>query len=145
LGILRNEDAQCFQVRSGIDVGVYVLAVGAVLLAFLNTFVKKAADQYLRDKKKSMMANDVHAVKVEEEPIIIAISMDIDTVKQRIEPVPVLFSDRFRWFLARSEDVDEEEEEKDCDDDDDDDDDNNNNCDGDDDSSDDKHPVVVSA
>jgi ribosomal protein L5 len=69
LGILSDEDAQCFRIRSGLNIGVYVLAVGAVLLAFLKAFVKTAADQYLRDKKKkkSTMINDVHAVEVERE------------------------------------------------------------------------------
>merc|ERR1719183_1144587 len=49
-GILKNEDAQCFSVKSSIEDGFFVLATGAVILALVNTFVVKATMQYFQDQ-----------------------------------------------------------------------------------------------
>ncbi len=92
-GIIKAEDAQCFSVQSSIEEGSFILAVGAVLLAFLNAFVNKAATQYFRDMEKSI-------------PLVAGVhksgdlaATDMVVVEESIRPVPVLFTDTFRWFL----------------------------------------------
>jgi hypothetical protein len=103
-GILAEEDAQCFSVQSSIESGSFMLAAGAVLLALLNTFVVKAVTQYFRDKdeleKRSLHdepsdAKSDHTSISEEES-------DGDHASQ-IHPVPVLFTDTFRWTLRRDD------------------------------------------
>ena len=49
MGILNEEDAQCFRVRSEVESAFFFLAAAALLLAFVNTFVKRASSQYVRD------------------------------------------------------------------------------------------------
>jgi len=97
-GILKEEDAQCFSVQSSIEDGSFILAAGAVLLALLNTVVNKAIVQYFRDNnnRKGMLNDDEE--KVIESEIV---NQSIDRI---IHPVPVLFSDTFRWLLVRSSD-----------------------------------------
>jgi len=103
-GILKEEDAQCFSVQSSIEGGSFVLACGAVLLALINTFVIKAVVQYFRDNDELVRKgnNDEEKVlgSVETNSIIDADDAEID-----IHPVPVLFSDTFRWLLVRNSDM----------------------------------------
>jgi uncharacterized membrane protein YhiD involved in acid resistance len=112
-GILKAEDAQCFSVQSSIDGGFYILAVAAVLLALLNTFVGKAVLQYFRDKdeleKKSL---DIENASWKESVDTTFID-DIDESSSseqtsRILPVPVLFTDTFRWTLRQEPNNDDD-------------------------------------
>jgi hypothetical protein len=95
-GVLKDEDAQCFRVNTSIGNGFFVLAAAAVLLALLNTFVLKAVRQYERDQ--DMSANTQHHGKGlpagDEEG-------DLSRTRREIHPVPVLFTDTFRWLLQR--------------------------------------------
>jgi hypothetical protein len=102
-GILKEEDAQCFSVQSSIEGGSFALAAGAVLLALINTFVVKAVVQYFRDEdelekeclgdeEKCSNSMDSWNTELDESESI---------VSERIHPVPVLFTDTFRWLLRR--------------------------------------------
>ena len=97
-GLLKEEDAQCFSVQSSIEDGAFVLAAGAVHLALLNTLVTKAVSQYMREK--TQLEKQIEEVCCEEA------FEDADEVQQGnapeskgIHPVPVLFTDTFRWLL----------------------------------------------
>jgi uncharacterized paraquat-inducible protein A len=112
-GILKEEDAQCFRVQSSIETGSFILAAGAILLALLNTFVSKAVKQYINDKSTlerqvldEKIESDLRELDDEEG------SPDTDTDNDSksndgasitIHPVPVLFTDTFRWLLRRDE------------------------------------------
>lgn len=85
-GVLKKADAQCFRVETAVEEASYLLAVAAILLAFLNTFVNKAALQYFRDQ--GQRKNPTSSVTCPD--------------RAEIVPVAVLFSDRFRWFLQSS-------------------------------------------
>jgi hypothetical protein len=98
-GLLDEEDAQCFSVRSSIEGGSYILAGGAVLLALVNTFVTKAVFQYFRDQVDSNEEDIDAAILEDAEP---------DTVDKNIRPVPVLFTDTFRWLLRRVDSIQSE-------------------------------------
>lgn len=100
-GILSAEDAQCFRVDVKIEAGAFVLVVAAILLALLNTFVMKAVRQYFRDKdmEKEGWCNE----KLEESTLEAASEMDEEKARNSIQPVPVLFTDTFRWFLYRDD------------------------------------------
>jgi hypothetical protein len=104
-GILKVEDAQCFRVEGLIEPGSVVLAVAAVFLAFLNTVVNKAVAQYFYDQKSELekelfpddgvfdlSASSGGDIELSEQAV-----KDLNIAK--VHPVPVLFSDTFRWFL----------------------------------------------
>lgn len=96
-GILREEDAQCFRVEARVESASYFLAGAAVALALLNTFVIRAVNQYFRDidattkEFKAVPGRDGEEVEGLAEAV------------RRIRPVPVLFTDAFRWFLVRED------------------------------------------
>jgi hypothetical protein len=99
-GILKEEDAQCFSVRSSVEPGSFVLAAGAVLLALVNTFVMKAIVQYFRDHdelEKRAILDEENASHIEHS------SEAEDVIEAGIHPVPVLFTDTFRWLLRRED------------------------------------------
>lgn len=96
-GILKDEDAQCFRVDARIEGASYVLAAASVALALLNTFVMRAVNQYFRDvdltkrEFKAVPGRDGEEIE------------DVTEAIRRVKPVPVLFSDAFRWFLVRED------------------------------------------
>ena len=103
-GVLKEEDAQCFAVTSRIGYNSFVLVAGAILLSFLNSFVCKATAQYVQDEKKSERQvdgkdgfSDRTLERNDEETD--------DGVVTTISPVPVLFTDTFRWMLSNSSDA----------------------------------------
>ena len=101
-GILRDEDAQCFAVEASIAPGFFYLTIAAIILALLNSFTGKAVYQYFRDRdpsKKSFrdVVSDTgltNADSDEEQDDVVDAGF-----AARIQPVPVLFSDTFRWLL----------------------------------------------
>ena len=95
-GFIKEEDAQCFSVESTISGGFFVLAAAAILLALINTFVVKATTQFFRDKVYYSSTLDI-----DEEVCVDKITADCSEV----EPVPVLFSDTFRWMLRSDVDL----------------------------------------
>lgn len=76
--------------------GAYLLGAAAILLALLNSFVMKAVAQFFRDTQDE-----------DEPPVILDDSADESadyaTAVDKIQPVPVLFTDTFRWFLHRQD------------------------------------------
>lgn len=100
-GVLKEEDAQCFSVTSRIEKSVFILAASAILLAFLNSFVCKAIVQYLRDEAEgkddlnSSFSDGTSHSDDDEETVDTGAAMNI-------HPVPVLFTDSFRWMLKAS-------------------------------------------
>ena len=92
-GFLDEQDAGCFQLASDIQSGAILLLVGAVLLALLTSFVSKATHQYLMDTTK----------KISTTPCSIKDDVALDDKRlAKIRPVPVLFTDTFRWCLTCS-------------------------------------------
>merc|ERR1712048_234696 len=96
-GILKAEDAQCFSVESTINGGSYILAIGAILLSITTTFVNKAIVQYFRDVRNEERLQKRSAWDSESD----AESGDQKTTTTRVQPVPVLFTDKFRWLMVR--------------------------------------------
>jgi hypothetical protein len=94
LNILTEENAQCYSVRSSIESGSFVLAAGAVLLALINTFVTKAVVQHFREK------DEIQRRSVDDKFLDESIDDGVDgDLGTKIRPVPVLFTDTFRWTL----------------------------------------------
>ena len=96
-GILKEEDAQCFRVEARIEGASYFLAGASVALALLNTFVMRAVNHDFRDADVSMKEFKATPGRDGEE------IEDVQVAVRRIKPVPVLFSDAFRWFLVRQD------------------------------------------
>jgi hypothetical protein len=90
-GLLKEEDAQCFSVKSTIEGGSYSLLVGAILLALINLFVYKAVNHYFLDRKEEE--------KREKSTEIDNGDDDMQEISM-IYPVPVLFTDTFRWMVT---------------------------------------------
>mmetsp|Transcript_5265 Transcript_5265/g.15313 ORF Transcript_5265/g.15313 Transcript_5265/m.15313 type:complete len:2439 (+) Transcript_5265:618-7934(+) len=99
-GVLKENDAQCFSVTSHINNNVFFLVAGAILLSFLSSFVLKATFQYFRDERDLDKS-----VKGADDSVFSSLDResrydDIDTeIVTNIRPVPVLFTDSFRWLL----------------------------------------------
>lgn len=98
-GVLNESDAQCFRVDSRIESASYVLVGAAFLLALINSFITKAVGQYFRDKD-----NDENRIFFQATDSDLAEDVHTTEFRKTITPVPVLFSDTFRWFL-RSENI----------------------------------------
>jgi len=110
-GILKEKDAMCFGVTSRIGHNAFILVVGAILLAFLSSFVSKAVAQNFRDQEHEGLQmnrqNDAH----NSFSSLTSQSNSDDGVSDsrmiaNIRPVPVLFTDTFRWMLKASNVVD---------------------------------------
>ena len=52
-GIIDPTDAQCFRVEAQVEQGMYVLIIGAIILALINNLIAKAAQQ--RDEEETKM------------------------------------------------------------------------------------------
>ena len=104
-GILKDEDAQCFKTDVQVKPTFYLLFAGAIVLALINSFVMRAVTQYFRDITSSI--GNTHDVQGEK---IANLNDDIEDSnenepfeKGKIHPVPVLFTDQYRWFLQRED------------------------------------------
>jgi Paraquat-inducible protein A len=92
-GIINASDGRCFRVEAAIESAAYNLIVATALLAMLKLFVSKASLQYNIDvvtEQNQLTASDTDT------------SCELDSREEMIKairPVPVLFTDRFRWFL----------------------------------------------
>jgi len=105
-GFLREEDAQCFAVEASIEKGFYYLAAGAIILGLLSSFTTKAVTQYFRDRDPNIKS---FQDSISDAGMTIAHSDDEEADDSngavdagfitRIHPVPVLFTDTFRWTL----------------------------------------------
>lgn len=102
-GILKTEDAQCFSVKSSIEEGFFILAAGAVLLALVNTFITKATHQYFRDQDEPMRQRQIKEISSRLESAEEGLQADTDLVESTVRPVPVLFTDTFRWLLIQDD------------------------------------------
>jgi hypothetical protein len=102
--VIKPEDAQCF--RSGVSVKptFYVLFSAAILLALFNAFVVKAASQYVRDMDDKHILSPSYDCKDENIEKVEEGQLSEDYIPpSSIHTVPVLFTDRFRWFLYRED------------------------------------------
>jgi len=107
-GFLKEEDAQCFSVTSRIENSAFVLAAGAILLTFLSSFVCKAVVQYLRDEADTQLQGKGDFNSSFSDGTSHSDDDDTTTdtgVAANIHPVPVLFTDSFRWMLKASNSV----------------------------------------
>jgi hypothetical protein len=99
-GILDPADAQCFKVQAGIESATYLLIVAAVLLGIVHSFVVKAVAQYERDV--SQLHTPLGSSKLGDSGMS---PEEYEQVISKIDPVPVLFTDRFRWAMRREDAV----------------------------------------
>jgi hypothetical protein len=106
-GLLKDEDAQCFRTDVKIEPTFYLLFTSAICLALINSFVMKAVSQYFRDIHFTCIQDVVGAKSSTfEHPDFQEESFSTETIaKSKIHPVPVLFTDRYRWFLRREDEM----------------------------------------
>jgi hypothetical protein len=98
----------CFNASPTILDGSCLLVAGAILLALLNAFVTKAVCQCFPDKQDETAHDPADApVSAEHKGEVDEENGDTDKEKdevdpeilENIQPVPVLFTDTFRWVL----------------------------------------------
>ena len=96
-GILDEDDAQCFKVRSQIEPVMYTLVAAAVLLSLLMSFVTNANKQieYQGDLVARSLTHNVTDHDHTE--------LDDDALCEKIHPAPVLLTNRFRWLFHTRE------------------------------------------
>lgn len=92
-GILSRDDAQCFRVRSNVEPAVYTFVAAAVLLAFLQSLVTNAVRQ-VSYQSTTLALQKQHAEVTRDDG-----KLSEDELREKVHPVPVLFTDRFRWLL----------------------------------------------
>uniref|UniRef100_A0A7S1YM47 Uncharacterized protein n=1 Tax=Grammatophora oceanica TaxID=210454 RepID=A0A7S1YM47_9STRA len=106
-GILKQDDAQCFQVIATIKTGTYLLIGAAFLLNLFNTFVMKAvlqrereADQLEQEQvmMEKLLGDEVDGLVSSTERLVQETTLEAAIAQ--IEPVPALFTDSFRWLLV---------------------------------------------
>jgi hypothetical protein len=116
-GIIKEEDAQCMKTDITIESYFYILFVGCLLLAIINTFVMTAVTQYFRDMDALRIDNigkhdddndKLAATTIDDEDDSIYTSqvkekVNMQLIKSSLLPTPVMFTDRFRWFLQRED------------------------------------------
>jgi hypothetical protein len=104
-GFLKVEDAQCFRTDVKVEPTFYLLFVAAILLAVINSFIMKAVKQYFRDIESSTL-------QIVHDDTVANFDDFVDTrdfnhyelsEEGKIHPVPVLFTDQYRWFLHRED------------------------------------------
>ncbi|GAX20731.1 hypothetical protein FisN_7Hh041 [Fistulifera solaris] len=91
-GVIEPDDAQCFLVEAQARTGFFFIAAGSILLALMNTFISKAANHYIRDNVEKPSLSGI-------EP---KTQVDSDELKEEIDPIPILFTDEFRFCLRRT-------------------------------------------
>lgn len=118
-GVIKEEDAQCMKTDIAIEPYFYFLFVGCLVLAIINTFVMTAVTQYFRDMDAKCISNiengnddddKIAAATVDDDDDSIYTSQvknnaNLEVIKSSILPTPVMFTDRFRWFLRREDSV----------------------------------------
>jgi hypothetical protein len=101
-GVLDPVDAQCLKIQARIESATYLLIAAAVLLGVFHTFVVKAVTQYECDA--SQLHTPLEDAKLGDNES----GMSQEEYKEaisKIDPVPVLFTDRFRWVMRREDAV----------------------------------------
>lgn len=96
-GILKDQDAQCFQTDVQVLPMFYLLFAGTIALALINSFVMRAITQYVRDSSSSTLENQLDVDDIE------GLNQNEQMEPSKIHPVPVLFTDRYRWLLQRED------------------------------------------
>eukprot|EP00536_Pseudo-nitzschia_multiseries_P008906 jgi/Psemu1/257673/estExt_Genewise1Plus.C_2360017 len=95
-GLIEEADAQCFSVQGSLEPGSLTLVVAAVWLALLNSFVTKATRQYDFEQKSAIRERSIVAMEQASPPKSPA---EAQVKKDKIRPLPVLFTDAYRWLL----------------------------------------------
>ena len=101
-GILKVEDAQCYRSDIAVEPTFYILLVAGVVLATITSFVSKAVTQYFRDMdptQKPFRQSD-ETIDMESASELFD-ERNLDDAST-IQPTPILFTDRYRWFLRRA-------------------------------------------
>ena len=96
-GILKDQDAQCFQTDVQVLPMFYLLFAGTIALALINSFVMRAITQYVRDSSSSTLENQLDVDDIE------GLNQNEQMEPSKIHPVPVLFTDQYRWLLQRED------------------------------------------
>jgi len=109
-GILKEEDAQCFGVQGAIEPGSFTLVAAAILLALLNSFVTKATKQYIYYLERGLSNVDAdvddeddaqNKSKIHDSSKKVATT----TSRNKLRPIPVMFTDTYRWLLRRGGEI----------------------------------------
>jgi hypothetical protein len=102
-GLVKEEDAQCLRTNVNVESTFYVLFIGTVLLAILNTIVMTAVAQYFRDQEATRIDEGATVSDLTDYEASKDYQSSNGDAAEGIRPVPVQFSDRFRWLLFRED------------------------------------------
>ena len=100
--LLKTEDAQCFSIKSSIEEGFFILAIGSIILALVNGIVRKATIQYFRDQVEVNGLTQIQNHKTDVECDAAGQEGKDRSLESAIDAPPILFTDAFRWLLKQN-------------------------------------------
>lgn len=95
LGLVEGIDGQCFRAEATVNAGLWLLTLGALLLAFLNHFVKMAAQQQVEEDSWAQRNHDL--------PQSTGTGDESDTWRDNDGLRSIAFSDFYRCLLTREQ------------------------------------------
>lgn len=95
LGLVEGIDGQCFRAEATVNAGLWLLTLGALLLAFLNHFVKMAAQQQVEEDSWAQRNHDL--------PQSTGTGDESDTWRDNDGLRSIAFSDFYRCLLTTVE------------------------------------------
>jgi len=101
-GMLSAENAQMFYVVANIEVGAYLLFIGAITLALLDNFIMRAEKQECQQALQEIRNNDKMGRKLRAEIDSIEYLESYRDLVNGINPIPARFTDYFKWLLVSS-------------------------------------------
>merc|ERR1711933_171074 len=81
--------------------GFFILAIGSILLAVVNGFVRKATIQYFRDHGEINGLTQIQNHRTDVEYDATGEEVKDKSSKSAIDAPPILFTDVFRWLLEK--------------------------------------------
>ena len=101
-GVLKEEDAQCLKTEFTIKPPSLFLFVAVIVLHLLNTFVMNAVVQYVRDMEENARNALIDNGNVNnlDDLTLLGDIPGSSAIIAAIDPVDVVFTDKFRWFLV---------------------------------------------
>ena len=101
-GVLKEEDAQCLKTEFTIKPPSLFLFLAVIVLHFLNTFVMNAVVQYktnMEENARNALIDNRNVTNLDDLTLLGDIPGS-SAIIAAIDPVDVVFTDKFRWFLV---------------------------------------------
>jgi hypothetical protein len=100
-GILKDVNTQCLKSDIKLEPTFYLFSVAMLALSLINFFIKQAVLHYFDDIHSAKLCEDT--TPSENHSILEVDGYKEMSAKALILPVPIMFTDRYRWVLHRED------------------------------------------